>query len=139
MELLFVCLAAHDSEFRRWIGGVDRRICQTFCASPAEPGELLLGFSNGRGAVDGRAAFPGTRFDTRQEAASGPAGCGPLPGATTARFVVCDFEMSMKLFMMPQTVPNRREAEGRRLETSPDHPHLEIKQRKGGHAAALND
>lgn len=44
MELLFVCLAAHDSEFRRWIGGVDRRICQTFCASPAEPGELLLGF-----------------------------------------------------------------------------------------------
>ena len=44
MELLFVCLAAHDSEFRRCIGGVDRRICQTFCASPAEPGELLLGF-----------------------------------------------------------------------------------------------
>jgi hypothetical protein len=24
--------------------GVDRRICQTFAASPAEPGELLLGF-----------------------------------------------------------------------------------------------
>jgi hypothetical protein len=45
MELLFVCLAAHDSEFRRWPGGVDRRICQTFAASPAEPGELLLGFS----------------------------------------------------------------------------------------------
>ena len=45
MELLFVCLAAHDLEFRRWIGGVDRRICQTFSASPAEPGELLLGFS----------------------------------------------------------------------------------------------
>src|SRR6266851_3135917 len=44
MELLFVCLAAHDSEFRRWPGGVDRRICQTFAASPAEPGELLLGF-----------------------------------------------------------------------------------------------
>ena len=30
-----------------------------------------------------------------------------MPGATTARFVVCDFEMPMKLFMMPQTVPNR--------------------------------
>ena len=29
-----------------------------------------------------------------------------MPGATTARFVVCDFEMPMKLFMMPQTVPN---------------------------------
>ena len=30
-----------------------------------------------------------------------------MPGATTARLVVCDFEMPMKLFMMPQTVPNR--------------------------------
>src|SRR5437588_3645012 len=30
-----------------------------------------------------------------------------IPGATTARLVVCDFEMPMKLFMMPQTVPNR--------------------------------
>ena len=30
-----------------------------------------------------------------------------MPGATTARFVVCAFEMPMKLFMMPQTVPNR--------------------------------
>src|SRR6202167_4781622 len=29
-----------------------------------------------------------------------------MAGATTARFVVCDFEMPMKLFMMPQTVPN---------------------------------
>ena len=29
-----------------------------------------------------------------------------MPGATTARLVVCDFEMPMKLFMMPQTVPN---------------------------------
>src|SRR5258708_22457734 len=29
-----------------------------------------------------------------------------IPGATTARFVVCDFEMPIKLFMMPQTVPN---------------------------------
>src|ERR1700716_4295627 len=35
---------AHHSEFRRWSGGVDRRICQTFAASPAEPGELPLGF-----------------------------------------------------------------------------------------------
>jgi hypothetical protein len=38
-------LAARDSEFRRWSGRVDRRICQTFAASPAEPGELPLGFS----------------------------------------------------------------------------------------------
>src|SRR5262249_30627828 len=30
-----------------------------------------------------------------------------MPGATTARLVVCDFEMPMKLFMMPQTVPNK--------------------------------
>jgi len=30
-----------------------------------------------------------------------------MPGATTARLVVCDFEMPMKLFIMPQTVPNR--------------------------------
>src|SRR5437879_1038128 len=30
-----------------------------------------------------------------------------MPGATTARLVVCDFEIPMKLFMMPQTVPNR--------------------------------
>jgi hypothetical protein len=51
MELLFVCLAAHDSEFRRWPDGVDRRICQTFAASPAEPGELPLGFS-GDAVVD---------------------------------------------------------------------------------------
>src|ERR1700730_14323604 len=41
----FSCaLAAHDSESRRWADGVDRRICQTFAASPAEPGELLLAF-----------------------------------------------------------------------------------------------
>ena len=30
-----------------------------------------------------------------------------MPGATTARLVVCVFEMPMKLFMMPQTVPKR--------------------------------
>src|SRR6187402_29702 len=30
-----------------------------------------------------------------------------MPGATTARLVVCDFEMPMKLFMIPQTVPKR--------------------------------
>src|SRR6202521_4560459 len=29
-----------------------------------------------------------------------------MPGATTARFVVCFKEMPMKLFMMPHTVPN---------------------------------
>src|SRR5437762_322315 len=45
MGLLFVCLAAHDSESRRWTPGVDPRICQTFAASPAEPGELPFWFS----------------------------------------------------------------------------------------------
>ena len=30
-----------------------------------------------------------------------------MPGATTARFVVCALEMPMKEFMMPHTVPNR--------------------------------
>ncbi len=30
-----------------------------------------------------------------------------MPGATTARLVVCSRDMPMKLFMMPQTVPNR--------------------------------
>ncbi|CAH2405990.1 conserved hypothetical protein [Mesorhizobium escarrei] len=30
-----------------------------------------------------------------------------IPGATTARLVVCACEMPMKAFMMPQTVPNR--------------------------------
>src|SRR5215467_3264218 len=44
MGLLFVCLAAHDSESRRWTSGVDCWICQTFAASPAEPGELPLWF-----------------------------------------------------------------------------------------------
>ena len=29
-----------------------------------------------------------------------------MPGATTARLVVCDFEIPIKLSMMPQTVPN---------------------------------
>ena len=39
-----MCLAAHDSEFRRWTGEVDLLKCQTFAASPAEPGELLFWF-----------------------------------------------------------------------------------------------
>jgi hypothetical protein len=29
-----------------------------------------------------------------------------MPGATTAKLVVCAFDMPMKLFMIPQTVPN---------------------------------
>src|ERR1700738_1235306 len=45
IEPFFMSLAARDWEFRRWSGRVDRRICQTFAASPAEPGELPLGFS----------------------------------------------------------------------------------------------
>ena len=38
----FVCLAALGLESRRWTEGVRPRICQTFAASPAEPGEFLL-------------------------------------------------------------------------------------------------
>src|ERR1700730_16943379 len=49
IEPFFMSLAARDSEFRRWSGRVDRRICQTFAASPAEPGELPLGFRLGAG------------------------------------------------------------------------------------------
>src|SRR5258708_32078877 len=48
IEPFFMSLAARDSEFRPWSGPVDRRICQTFAASPAEPGELPLGFSTGQ-------------------------------------------------------------------------------------------
>ena len=33
-----------------------------------------------------------------------------MPGATTARFVVCALEMPMRLFMIPQTVPNSAHA-----------------------------
>src|ERR1700730_12596217 len=44
IEPFFMSLAARDSEFRPWSGRVDRRICQTFDASPAEPGELPLAF-----------------------------------------------------------------------------------------------
>src|ERR1700730_1208526 len=44
IEPFFMSLAARDSEFRRWSGRVDRRICQTFASSPAEAGEVPLGF-----------------------------------------------------------------------------------------------
>src|ERR1700722_4739215 len=47
IEPFFMSLAARDSEFRRWSGRVDRRICQTFAASPADAGELPLGFRKG--------------------------------------------------------------------------------------------
>src|ERR1700738_670958 len=50
IEPFFMSLAARDSEFRRWSGRGDRRICQTFAASPAEPGELQLGFRADNGA-----------------------------------------------------------------------------------------
>ena len=40
---VYRALSLDKSEFRRWPDGVDPRICQTFAASPAEPGELLLG------------------------------------------------------------------------------------------------
>ena len=48
-----MCLAAHDSEFRRWTGGVHLLKCQTFTASPAEPGELLFWFSTASVISDG--------------------------------------------------------------------------------------
>src|SRR6202140_6012814 len=37
---------------------------------------------------------------------AGASSASAMPGATTARLVVCDFEMPIKLFMMPHTVPN---------------------------------
>src|ERR1700724_1503368 len=59
--------AAHDSEFRRWPDGVDRRICQTFAASPAEPGELPLGFRGCGSRVVGQFEMDelGTRSQSR--------------------------------------------------------------------------
>src|SRR4030081_3656029 len=45
IEPFFMSLAARDSEFRRWSGRVDRRICQTFAAFPAAPGGLPFGVS----------------------------------------------------------------------------------------------
>ena len=38
-------LAVRGLESRRWTEGVDRRICQTFAASPAEPGNSLVGLA----------------------------------------------------------------------------------------------
>ena len=70
-----MCLAAHDLEFRRWPDGVDRRICQTFAASPAEPAELPLGFEVGQQAFavireairkEGMAAIAKVVFTTRE-------------------------------------------------------------------------
>ena len=41
------------------------------------------------------------------ETERGASSASAMPGATTARLVVCDFEMPIKLFMMPWTpVPN---------------------------------
>src|SRR3984893_4259258 len=60
IEPFFMSLASRDSEFRRWSGRVDRRICQTFAASPAEPGELPLGFSI---QFEGIVALDGVSFD----------------------------------------------------------------------------
>ena len=37
-------LGVSPFESRRWTGGIDPRICQTFAASPAEPGELPFWF-----------------------------------------------------------------------------------------------
>jgi len=45
MGLPVVHLAAHGLESRRWAEGVDPWTCQTFAASPAEPGELPCWFS----------------------------------------------------------------------------------------------
>ena len=49
MGLTFVCLAVHVLEPRRWTGGFDPRICQTFAAYSAEPGKLPYWFSVGHG------------------------------------------------------------------------------------------
>ncbi len=62
---------------------------------------LVIGDGAGKHVVDD------DRRNGRHEAdGSGEQRLGDA-GATTARFVVCAFEMPMKLFMMPQTVPNR--------------------------------
>ena len=47
-----MCLATHDLGLYRWTGAVDRRICQTLAASPAEPGELLFWFSATEGLYE---------------------------------------------------------------------------------------
>jgi hypothetical protein len=39
-------LGGSPFESQRWTGGIDPRICQTFAASPAEPGELPFWFSS---------------------------------------------------------------------------------------------
>src|SRR5882757_3435990 len=62
IEPFFMSLAARDSEFRRWSGRVDRRICQTFAASPAEPGELPLGFRTRTEAALGARLDPPQSF-----------------------------------------------------------------------------
>src|SRR6516165_9022612 len=48
MGLPFVCLAAHGFRASSMARGSDFGKCQTFAASPAEPGELPLWFSKGR-------------------------------------------------------------------------------------------
>jgi len=44
-DSLSCALAARGAESRRWTEAADPRICQTFAASPAEPGELPCWFS----------------------------------------------------------------------------------------------
>src|SRR6516162_6187642 len=51
MGLPFVCLAAHGFRASSMARGSDFGKCQTFAASPAEPGELPLWFSGARRAA----------------------------------------------------------------------------------------
>src|SRR6266704_5814559 len=44
-------------ELHRWAGGFDFLNCQTFAASPAEPGELLFWFSARRIPLSGTTPF----------------------------------------------------------------------------------
>jgi hypothetical protein len=48
LRIYFRVLGGPPFESRRWTGGIDPRTCQTFAASPAEPGELPFWFSTGR-------------------------------------------------------------------------------------------
>ena len=61
----FVCLAALGSESRRWTEGVDPRICQTFAASPAEPGELPYLFSRDQSGGSGTILRPSRGWQDR--------------------------------------------------------------------------
>src|SRR6516162_4390576 len=68
MGLPFVCLAAHGFRASSMARGSDFGKCQTFAASPAEPGELPLWFSC---IVDSDSRWPEPSCRKRQLATGG--------------------------------------------------------------------